>query len=74
VDTVISCVFSFEGFVEGQTKLIQACVDAGVKRFVPSEWAHDAEKYLSPPVLSPLPFALSTFFSSLLLLHFLFIY
>ena len=41
---MISCVFTLQGFVESQSKLVQASVEAGVKRFVPSEWAGDVEK------------------------------
>jgi nucleoside-diphosphate-sugar epimerase len=42
VHTVISCIWSFgPDFGASQLALLQAAKDAGVKRFVPSDWATD---------------------------------
>jgi nucleoside-diphosphate-sugar epimerase len=42
IHTVISCIWSFgPEFGSSQLALLQAAQDAGVKRFVPSDWATD---------------------------------
>ncbi len=42
---MISFIFSMENFTAVHKNLIQASEEAGVTRFIPSEWAHDVEKY-----------------------------
>lgn len=47
VHTVISCIASRDPVTEltVSKNIIEACEEAGVKRFIPSEWGPDLEKY-----------------------------
>src|SRR5882757_3031935 len=39
VDTVLSCIWLFGDYVTPQLTLLEAAQEAGVRRFVPSDWA-----------------------------------
>ena len=46
IDTVISFIVEpLEAQNVSSNNLIQACLNAGVKRFIPSEWAGDVLRY-----------------------------